>query len=422
MKKYLLLIVCIINTQIIFAQMNLVRNPSLEDYAPHCPVTFDQIKLATGWSCIDTLSNHIGGTTDSFGCNFNCTPEYYNVCNNSFVLSGPHYDGVPSNWAGYQYPRTGNGYASVWMYCDSVAAPALYNRDYLMGRLYHPLSAGRSYCVTFYANKANGACFSVNHIGAYLDDGSIDTNNYCGLPLVQYTPQVEELEIIKDTVGWTKISGSFIANGTEKYITIGNFASRLNTDTVWLFFNAGWVFGGAYYEIDDVSVIGSDEVAYAGTDTTIHAGDSVYVGLDSNGEGMPCYWYRLDSMAGPIDSGGRIQVKPAATTTYIVQMNLCGTITADTVVITVLRVNTPLVEQLPYVHLYPNPANSVLYALSPPGCWVTITDICGTKKHTEEITSPKQEINISGLQPGTYLITFTDPATGARAVRRFVKE
>ncbi len=149
-----------------FGQINLVRNPSFENYL-HCP-TADGIRLAFGWSCIDT--NATSGYSDSFYCNANCTPEYFRVCGTPYLY------GVPHNISGYQYPRTGFGYANVWMYDDIVSSPGdtatihPYQRDYLMGRLYQPLNAGQSYCVTFYVNKANNAAFIINHIGAYLDD------------------------------------------------------------------------------------------------------------------------------------------------------------------------------------------------------------------------------------------------------------
>ena len=360
MKK-LALFVCLFVFVNSFAQVNLVRNPSFEQIYPHCPVRSDEIRLATGWSCIDTNATSI---TDSFQCNTNCTPEYFNSCGTPYLY------GVPHNFSGFQYARTGNGFANVWMYDDSVTSGAdtatihPYQRDYLMGRLYQPLTLGQSYCVTFYVNMANNAAFIVNHIGAYLDDGSIDTNNLCGIPHSQYTPQIEELEMIGDTLGWTKVQGSFTANGTEKYITIGNFASRLNTDTIcWHGTGSPTGHTGSYYEVDDVSVIASNTPAYAGLDDTLNYGDSTYIGIDSNGLGMPCLWYLLGDTARstPIDSGGRILVHPLATTTYVVVMDLCGTITSDTVVVTVRPVGVPTAQRLKYINIYPNPASGVVH-------------------------------------------------------------
>jgi len=42
-------------------------------------------------------------------------------------------------------------------------------------------------------------------------------------------PVIEERVIIKDTVGWTRISGCYTAKGTEKFAIIGNFRSQTET-------------------------------------------------------------------------------------------------------------------------------------------------------------------------------------------------
>ena len=428
MKKYLFLLLVINYHSILSGQVNLVKNPSLENIL-YCPDRTDQIRLAKYWSCIDTTTYTIG-TVDSMQCDGNCTPDYLNICG----ISG---FSVPLSALGYQFPRTGNGYANVWMYDDSDAAhPSVYQRDYLMGRLYHSLIAGQSYCVTFYVNESNGAAFAINHIGAYLDDGSIDTNSFCGLPHTQYTPQVYELAMISDTLGWTKVEGSFTATGTERYITIGNFFSRVATDTIWSNPFAGGGHGsGSYYEVDDVSVIASDAHAYAGRDTTIHAGDSTCIGIDSNGEGMPCLWYTLGEPT-PIDSGGRIRVHPAGTTTYIVAMDLCGTITYDTVVVTVADVGmNKLNEQ--FLHIYPNPAKDKFTIEGALGCEVRIYNVvgqlvtvspcchgepCRTTTSRLTMTSNKEIVDISGLSKGVYIVEVCEPETGMRVSRRVVKE
>ena len=315
-------------------QMNLVKNPSFEKrFHNYCTVGEQKIKIAENWNSIDTA--YIWGSSyDTFhlvGDPY-CTPTYFNSCDTTVITSVPH------NIFGYQFPRTGDAFAGSFMYSLYDTSGYLYQRQYLLGHLYHSLIAGHSYCITFYVNLANRSSFIVNHIGAYLDDGSIDTNSSCGLPHPEYSPQVYETTIISDTLGWTKIQGSFIANGTERYITVGNFFSNMSTDTIRRFpwFGTGTIY--AIYYIDDVSVIASDSTAYAGVSRFIHAGDTTYLGLDSNGEGMPCYWYIPAIGASPIDSGGTIMVHPTTTTTYLVEMDLCGTLTRDSVTVTVVPV------------------------------------------------------------------------------------
>ena len=304
------------------AQVNLVKNPSLEDHW-RCPVLSDEIAFANFWSCIDTMYT-FPAVGDTFG-DPGCTPEYINSCSTNIGTS------EPENSFFYHYPRTGNGMAQVMMYYDeSIASDSLNDRDYLMGRLYNTLAAGQSYCVTFYVVSEAGSAFGINHIGAYLDNGSIDTSSHCGWIHPEDVPQVYTSAIINDTLNWTKIQGSFIANGTERYITISNFFDSAHTSKIRLTTDH-W----AYYLVDDVSVIASNATADAGPDITINAGCSTYIGLDSNGDGMPCYWYVLGGTA-PIDSGGSIIVRPTDTTTYVVAMDLCGTVTYDTVTVNVL--------------------------------------------------------------------------------------
>ena len=164
----------------VYSQVNLVKNPSLEDHW-RCPVLLDEIALANYWSCIDTLHTY-PALGDTFG-DPNCTPEYINACAISSCCSEPH------NGYFYQFPRTGFGMAQMMMYSDQTYTQPYY-RDYLQGRLYSTLTAGQSYCVTFYVVMENGSSYAVNHMGAYFDDGSVDTNSYCGMPHPECLPQV----------------------------------------------------------------------------------------------------------------------------------------------------------------------------------------------------------------------------------------
>ncbi|EHQ24311.1 T9SS type A sorting domain-containing protein [Mucilaginibacter paludis] len=338
------------------AQVNLVLNPSFEQYS-RCPYEADQIQFANPWSPIDTV-NHIS-QKDSFGSG-NCTPEYCNTCAPANTDAS-----VPKNTHFYNNPRTGNGMAQVQMFCDETGIPPgfTYLRDYLNGRLYNKLISGKSYCATFYVVLTQQSQYAIDHIGAYLDDGQIDTNKWdnCGLTRTQYAPQIISHNIINDTLHWAKIEGSFIAKGNEQYITIGNFFDQAHTN--YTLSVTGAMTGTTWYLVDDVSIVESNTPAYAGRDTTIVAGDSVFIGRN---EILPDVKWSLKSR----DSGGGwvlidtlhagFWVKPAiGTNTYMVQQTLCGTVKYDTVTITVKRVginglNGPQNDW----HIYPNPAKN----------------------------------------------------------------
>jgi hypothetical protein len=66
-------------------------------------------------------------------------------------------------------------------------------------------------------------------------------------------PQVNDTSLMVDTLNWKKISGTFVANGGERYLIIGNFFSDYTTDSSAVPINdtlRQW----AYYYIDDVDV------------------------------------------------------------------------------------------------------------------------------------------------------------------------
>ena len=292
--------------------------------------------------------------------------------------------------------------------------------NYAQGRLIQHLVAGTSYCVTFYVVNEEGSRYAINKIGAYLDDGTIDTTHTPAKVQSQYTAQVFDTTVISDTLNWIKIQGSFIANGTEKFITIGMFFDSSNMRYVDL--GTGGIL--SLYLIDDVSVIASDAVANAGRDTLIQPGDTAMLGPAVNGDGMPCYWYRL-GVASPIDSGGNTFVHPTATTSYVVAMNLCERITYDTVTVrvwpdTVTAVSIAEVGRA--LQLYPNPATTQLTIEEARGLEVSVFDVVGSEVLHGVISSDKEVLDISRFARGIYLLQLSDGVTRERVVRRVVVE
>ena len=208
------------------AQINLVKNPSFED----------TIKCPDPWGFVDPYVQNWKNPTG-------CTPDYYNSC--AAVGTGCN---VPNN-LGYQYAKSGNGYCGIYGYAKAGMV-----REYIQGQLSDSLIAGEKYTVSFYASLTNVSQYSINRLGAYLSQNAITGSSCDNLP---YSPQVLNFPFrqLKDTLGWMLIEGDFIANGGEKYITIGNFSDDTNTDTL-LFNSSPWGTGKvAYYHIDEVSVM-----------------------------------------------------------------------------------------------------------------------------------------------------------------------
>jgi hypothetical protein len=400
--KYLLTVIFLFTCATLLAQVNLVKNPSFEQYS-QCPFQDDQIRFANFWSPIDTIST-----------NPLCSPEYCNTCT---TIGGPT---IPYDAAFYQYPRTGNGMAQVQVFEMNI--PDSYQRDYLQGRLYHPLIAGKQYCVTFYVVYEELSGNAIANIGAFFDNGGIDNTDSlgCALPQTTHIPQVENTTIISDTLNWTKIEGTFTATGTEKFTTIGNFRDKAHTNYTSF---VPWPGSGgdnwSWYLVDDVSVIASDAVAYAGHDTAIGFGDSVYIGLHD--EAMPCTWTKLGSST-VIHDGAGMWVKPTATTKYIVKQTLCGVSTYDTVTITVWPQSVNSLTGSSFAKIFPNPASNILHIhVLKPYLHYQLQNMLGITALQGELQQGDNILVVETLPAGVYLLELMD-AEGLKAVMRVVKE
>ena len=416
MKKIAIIFIVICVCTKVQAQINLVLNPSFEQYTS-CPVPPVWISPVNYWQPLDSLLT----AADSF---LGAVPVYCNICATYPAFS------VPSNVAFFHYPRTGNGMVLLQMF-DAIADTDFVDstgitRWYLQGHLSHTLTAGRAYHVSFYTILAGRGSYIINHIGAYLDDGTIDTTHSPGSTQVQYTPQIDETAIISDSVNWTQVQGTFVASGTERLITIGNFRDRFHMSAVAI--RAAGGAGGyyTYYMIDDVSVIDCSNVPFAGDDTLIHPGDSVFLGV--NEALVPYTWYvRGDTI--PFDTGAGVWVHPTVTTTYIVENGICGggeVKKYDTVVVRVwpdtssLMVNGEL--SAVHVRVYPSPAFNTLTVEHAKGCTAIIYDVVGGKVLSTPLTTDRATLDVSPLKTGVYMVEITDAATGFRVVREVLKE
>lgn len=234
MKKSCLLILFILTFSSYFAWgQNLVVNPSFE-VTTSCPTQPYQIDSCLGWT------------------SFAESPDYMNACGNNIM-------GVPINWvSSYQQAATGDAYAAIGVYYLNYPYP----REYLGGSLTTPLTVGIKYNVSFKAclvlDKNNGAynC-AVNHMGANFS--TVTYSNSQPAP-INNLAKVDYNSFITDTMNWTTISGSFIADSAYQYIYLGNFFDDAHTDTVVLFINIGPQIFLSYYYIDDVC-ISSDSVS-----------------------------------------------------------------------------------------------------------------------------------------------------------------
>jgi hypothetical protein len=388
------------------AQINLVLNPDFESYNT-CPDDWDEIKYCNHWMSLDSSWAPPDWAHDPPG-----VPEYVSIC------GAPPYASVPTNIFFNHYPRSGNGMVQVQMFSDDTTSPVF--RDYLQGHLAQTLIAGHKYNVRFYTTLEQAGGYAVNGIGAYLDDGTIDTTHNPGHVQNQYTPQIEDTSII-NTSNWVKIENTFTASGTEKLITIGQF--RYNYRTNFVTTTGGTATSWAWYLIDDVSVIDCSNVPHAGNDTVIHLTDSAFLG--SHETLLPYTWYKLGSTT-PIDSGGGIWVKPTVTTSYVLVQKLCGVTKYDTVKVRVWPDTVNAVGNVLFVannlQLYPNPITGVLTIEHARNCDIAFYDVTGRAVLQSAIITDKATLDITTLAKGLYMVQVVDRSTGERIVRQVLKE
>ena len=243
------------------AQTNLVKNPSFED----------TIKCPDVWGYVDPYVKFWHNPSGE-------SPDYYNICaDNSTGCNVP-------NALGFQYPKSGNAYCGLFA-SQLSSASAANGREYIQGKLTQNLQAGKRYTVSFYVSLANFSTYSINRIGAYLSDTLINDTTIYNLPFI---PQINNPtnNQLNDTLNWMLISGDFIANGGEQFITIGNFYNDVQTDTSVI---SNGSVTASYYYVDSVSVI-----TYAETPApvislfipTIISGDQQFTikGLPANSE------------------------------------------------------------------------------------------------------------------------------------------
>ena len=230
MKKFIICL-CLISSVKATSQ-NLVLNPSFEDTIT-CPIGTWAMQCRYWYSAS-------GGSPDYFSEQ----PDIF--CSTSYV---------PQNGGGYQYARTGIAYVGLATFGSTLFPSHANIREYVGGILSDTLKQGHEYCVSFYVSVAEELKYVTDGIGLYLSvDSAVDYTINTNLPFV---PQISNPSgnIIYDTLNWVQILGTYIANGGEKYLTIGNFKDDANTMIDSVNFNAPLSAYSAYLFIDDVSVI-----------------------------------------------------------------------------------------------------------------------------------------------------------------------
>lgn len=201
------------------------------------------------------------------------TPDNFTSCSK---LSG-----VPQNWAGIMQAHSGEAYSGLiarrnyGRSTDDKRSST--HREYLQTKLTSTLEKGAEYKVTYYVALAENCRLASDEIGAYFSKSKPASSSKTRLP---YTPQITNKNgVLKDTKTWMKIEGTFIATGTERYMTIGNFKSNSSAkfeEVSYPIRNQGKEFYFSYYFIDDVSVvkIGDSQAPVSSTSGSSSSGNA----------------------------------------------------------------------------------------------------------------------------------------------------
>jgi gliding motility-associated-like protein len=258
------------------AQINLVRNPSFEDK--------NTCNLDSLWG-IDTTWFDFKNSYQKalFWISPNKeSPDYYNKCQTIH----DNYS-VPRNGNGFQAPKDGLAYFGIATYASAKFKPEATgeSREYLQTKLIERLEKDVIYCGKYFASPSFfdtiGNLIFIQNLGILLSNKAPRNTNSPVLSdekshtTIFAKPQIEyKNAIFTDTSSWFSINGLYKANGTEEWLTIGNFRTLLNTDTImfkktsnptsnWLYYS--------YYYIDDVSLTKISDPIFSSHDTTVCA-------------------------------------------------------------------------------------------------------------------------------------------------------
>ncbi|MES2515383.1 MAG: T9SS type A sorting domain-containing protein [Bacteroidota bacterium] len=213
---------------------NLIQNPSFESYTNplNCYGGFDNYNATPVYHVVDSW----------FTLN---SSDYFNgTCPNSTFFS------PQQNVFGNQNPKIGIAYPGFILFAANYET-----KEYIYQHLSSPLQAGKTYCLSFYVSRADRITHAIHSIGAYFSN---NMQSAASLGYVNAVPQIlNQNGFITDTTNWVQIQGCFTANGGEQYITIGNFNSNANTDTLFVDSNDPHpsAYKYAYYYFDDITLI-----------------------------------------------------------------------------------------------------------------------------------------------------------------------
>lgn len=182
------------------AQTNLVPNGRFENYT-QCPNSIGQTDYATGWTA---LTN---------------TPDYFNSCSTNTNC------GVPSNLIGWQPAASGNAFQGFAVY----SSPITNYREIIGAQLTNSLSIGQKYYIKFKLNLTLDYTSNTAADKTGIRFSTVQHNSVTALPPINNFAHIYVTSPITDTMNWTTVFKSFVADSNYRFIEVGNFFDDANT-------------------------------------------------------------------------------------------------------------------------------------------------------------------------------------------------
>jgi hypothetical protein len=322
---------------------------------------------------------------------------------------------LPYNNYFHTYAKQGNSAIGLLLYFNPepdypIGTPNM--RTIVQNKLNSKLIAGKTYCATSYVRASHRYGYlQTNGLQFYFDNGQIDTvytihKDSSGI-YPQYIAQVSVPFVISDTTQWVKVQGTFVANGSETHLTMGNFRSDSATTVVvppWITGGLAGSSRGQSILMDDVSVIPIDLKNWL-QDVYVTVGDSVWVGLDKYD--MPdAVWYRDKIDPFPYHVGPGFWYKPdTSVSTFIQGVDVCGVMVYDTLKIYTVPLSMEELGIKPNaLRVYPNPAKDFITVEQIIGESVSIVNILGQVLQTQAVKNNKAQFSVANLPRGLYTV------------------
>lgn len=225
---------------LVLGQQNHVLNGDFEYYTS-CPQSRSQIFNVQGWS------------------SYHASVDYVHTCAITSSITG-----VPQNFAGYQWPASGNGYVLYGNSFSSVPVRESFTRTI------QPLQIGYIYEVSVSVCLAEWSGVAVNDIGIYFFDNGPTSASGTTFPI---PPQVDysSYGILTDTQNWVRMTKYYYADSAYDNIVIGSLKDISNIDTIHTGFG---LQGICFIAVDSVVVKIADTLYYKITDSAFCAGDT----------------------------------------------------------------------------------------------------------------------------------------------------